>query len=68
MGLPEDVAIGAGDENVGIVSSGEVDEFLPIFFVIINGNEARMQIRGNILAHAAENHGADQRRRSRKNR
>jgi hypothetical protein len=39
VGLPEHVAIGAGDEDIGIVSPGEVDEFLPIFFVIINGNE-----------------------------
>jgi hypothetical protein len=60
--LPKDVAFGTGDEDVGVVDSGKVDELLPIRLVIINGNEVGVLGGGNIFAHAMENHGTNERR------
>ena len=58
--LPEDVAIGSGDENVGIVGGGKVDEFFPIRLMVINGNEVRVLDGGNVFMHAVENHRANE--------
>jgi len=62
VGLPKDVAVGTGDENVGVVGSGEVHELLPIRLVVINGNEVGVLGGGNVFAHAVDNHGTNERR------
>jgi hypothetical protein len=62
VGLPKDVAVGTGDEDINVVGSGKVDELFPIRLVVIDGNEVRVLGSGNIFAHAMENHGTNERR------
>jgi hypothetical protein len=61
VGLPKDVAVGTGDEDVSVVGSGKVDELFPIRLVVIDGNEVRVLGSGNIFPHAMENHGTNER-------
>jgi hypothetical protein len=67
MGLPEGVAVGRNDEDVGIVGGGKVDEFFPIRLVVINGNEVRVLGGGNVFTHAVENQRANERRSTSEN-
>jgi hypothetical protein len=62
MGLPESVAVGRNEEDVGIVGGGKVDEFFPIRLVVINRNEVRVLGSGNLFTHAVENHRTNERR------
>lgn len=50
------------EQDVSIVGRGEIDELLPLVFVIEDGNEMGLLIGGHVFAHAAENHGANKRR------
>ena len=56
--LPKDVSVGRGDENVGIVRSGKIDEFFPVGFVVSDGHKMRLFSGGKSFAHAAQDHGA----------
>jgi len=57
--VPGDVTVRIGEENVGVVGRGKVDELLPFVFVIEDGNEMGLLFGGQVFAHAAQNHGAD---------
>jgi len=60
--LPGDVTARIGEENVGVVGRGKIDELLPFVFMIEDGNEMGLLFGGQVFAHAAQNHGADKRR------
>lgn len=59
MGLPHDVTLRVGDDEVGIVRGGKIDEFSPRGFVVEDGHEMRLFRGGNLLAYAVEDHGPD---------
>lgn len=60
MGLPDGMAVGRGNDEVGIIGGGEVDEFLPVRFVGIERDEAAELLSGDAFAHAVNDHGANQ--------
>jgi len=62
VGLPRDVTLRVGDDEVRVVGGGEIDEFLPRGFVVEDGHEMRLFRGGNLLAHAVEDHGPDKAR------
>ena len=62
VSLPYDMTVRVGEKNVSVVGRGEIDELLPLVFVIENGDEMGLLIGGHIFAHAAEDHGANKRR------
>ena len=49
MGLPDGMAVGRGNDEVGIIGGGEVDEFLPVRFVGIERDEAAELLSGDAL-------------------
>ena len=60
VGLPEWMAIGRGNNEVGVIGRGEVDEFLPVRFVGIERDEAAALLSGKAFADAVNDQGADQ--------
>jgi len=60
VGLPDGMAVGRGNDEVGIIGGGEVDEFLPVRFVGIERDEAAELLSGDAFAHAVNDHGANQ--------
>jgi len=48
VGLPDWMAVGRGNDEVGIIGGGEVDEFLPFRFVGIERDEAAELLSGEI--------------------
>ena len=60
VSLPDEMAVGRGNHEVGITGRGEVDEFLPVRFVGIERHEVAKLLGGHAFAHAIKDHGADQ--------
>lgn len=59
VGLPEDVAVGIGEEDVSVVGGREVDQFFPFVLVIVERHKMRVLGGGNVFAHAVDDHAAD---------
>lgn len=60
MGLPEDAAVGSGEEDIGIVGRGEVDQPFPFVLAIEKRDEMRMLRGRNVFAHATDDGAADE--------
>jgi hypothetical protein len=61
VGLPKDVAVGSGEEDVGVIGRGEVDQFFPLVLMIKERDEMRMLRGRNVFAHAADDGAVDER-------
>ena len=59
VSLPKDVAVGSGEQDIGVVRRGEIDEFFPVVLMIEKRDEVRMLRGGNVLAHAVDDHAAN---------
>jgi len=59
VGLPDGMAVGRGNDEVGVIGYGEVDEFLPVRFVGIERDEAAELLSGDVFAHAVNDQGAN---------
>ena len=42
VGLPKDVAVRSGEEDVGVIGRGEIDQFFPFVLVIEKWDEMRL--------------------------
>ena len=60
MGLPYGMAVGRGNDEVGVIGRVEVDEFLPVRFVGIDRDEAAELLSGDFFVHAVNDQGANQ--------
>ena len=62
VSLPENVPVGSAEEEVGVVGSGEVDQFFPLVLMIEERDEMSMLGGRNVFAHTMDDGAADERR------
>ena len=60
MSLPENVAVGRSEQDIGVVGRGEIDQLFPFLLVIEERHEMRMLRSRDVFAHAANDGAVDE--------